>query len=76
MGRERGGPRIIYHRRTSGALVLPVSPMPKDLTDFDDNGKVVRRIYPVAGGSEGIPVQKEKPIIGQEKASQELSDLK
>lgn len=70
--RERGGPRITYHPRTRGALVLPVFHLPKDSTEFDDDGKVVRRAYPIAGGSESLPTEKEKPIIGQERATQKL----
>jgi len=51
-GRERGGPRILYHRRTRGAFVLPISGMPIDYHQFDDNGRVVRLVYPVAGASD------------------------
>lgn len=46
--KERSGERINYHRRTRGAFVLPVLPLPEDLSLFDDNGRIIKR---VAGGS-------------------------
>ena len=62
--RERDGIRINYHRRTRGAFVLPVSSLPKDLREFDDNGIVIR---PVAGGSEESLLEGKEPFILQQR---------
>lgn len=59
MARERDGMRINYHRRTRGAFVLPVSPLPKDLSEFDDYGRIIK---PVAGGSEDLPLEGKQPL--------------
>lgn len=51
-------PRYEYHPRTRGTFVLKLLPHnPDPHLDFDDNGKVIRRI---AGGAEDLPPQNKK----------------
>lgn len=66
---ERYGVRINYHPRTRGPFVLPVFPLPEELSMFDDSGRIIKR---VAGGSGELSVTDEPIKLQQTTVSKKV----